>query len=243
MRRNNHLLSKHFASIVLLRIMLSGVYCLIVIIGGFIIGYSWVMMEMLLPLILNQLLISFILYLRSNLAGLHLFKTDSIISVLDRTIMIAICGFLLWRHTFDDPAGIRYFVYAQTLAYAITLVITFIIVIDKAKVKRLAWRWPFFLMILKKSYPFAILVLLTELFTIALTLVMLERMLDNGAEQIRSLRFGIPPTPRCHQYDRLSFRRNLLLPIFARMIKFAPIGRANGAAFFLIAHRSGYHHC
>jgi len=31
------------------------------------------------------------MYLRSNLQGLHLFKTDSIVSVLDRIIMIALC--------------------------------------------------------------------------------------------------------------------------------------------------------
>ena len=214
--QNNHLLSKHFASIVLLRIMLSGVYCIVAIIGGLIIGYSWVMMEMLLPLILNQILISFILYLRSNLAGLHLFKTDSIISVLDRTIMIGICGFLLWRHTFDDPAGIRYFVYAQTCAYALTLIITFFIVIEKAKVKRLAWRWPFFLMILKQSYPYAILVLLMTFYN-RIDTVMLERMLDNGAEQAGVYASAYRLLDATNMIAFLF--AGLLLPIFARMIK------------------------
>ena len=139
--QNNHLLNKHFASIVVLRMVLAVVFLFVTFIGGIIIGYSWDMLKMLLVLIFNQALISFILYLRSNLAGLHLFKTDSIVSVLDRTIMIAICGFLLWGHMDDNSFDIRWFILAQTIAYLITAIITLVIVLDKAKPKRLAWRW------------------------------------------------------------------------------------------------------
>src|SRR5438105_13033110 len=122
--QNNHLLQKHFASLVLLRILLAVLYCVITVIAGMILGYTWDMFKMLLVLILNQVLISFILYLRSNLAGLHLFKTDSLISVLDRTIMISICGFLLWGHVHDHTFDIRWFSYAQTVAYLITALVT-----------------------------------------------------------------------------------------------------------------------
>src|SRR6185369_8644458 len=82
----------------------------------------------------------------------------------------------------DDPAGIRWFVYAQTFAYLLTAIITFVIVIDKAKIKRLAWRPAFFLMILKKSYPYAVLVLLMTFYN-RIDTVMLERMLPDGAVQ------------------------------------------------------------
>src|SRR5690349_13405381 len=58
--QNNHLLSKHFASIVVLRMMLAIVFVVITMIGGIIIGYSWDMLKMLLVLIFNQALISFI---------------------------------------------------------------------------------------------------------------------------------------------------------------------------------------
>src|ERR1041384_6446482 len=61
--QNNHLLSKHFASIVMLRILLAGSFAVITLGVGLIIGYTWIMMEMLIVLTLNQVLISFILYL------------------------------------------------------------------------------------------------------------------------------------------------------------------------------------
>src|SRR5204863_5065983 len=95
-----------------------------------------------------------------NLSGLHLFKTDSFISVVDRLIMIVICGFLLIGHMDNHTFDIRWFVYAQTAAYLITAFLTLMIVIDKASLKKLTWKLSFFLIILKNSYPYAVLVLL-----------------------------------------------------------------------------------
>jgi O-antigen/teichoic acid export membrane protein len=232
--QNNHMLGKHFASIVALRIMLAIFFCIITVLSGLVIGYTWEMMEMLLVLILNQALISFILYLRSNLAGLHLFKTDSFISILDRTIMIAMCGFLLHGHMRDltgtpvalipgGPQGsfdIRWFIYAQTIGYLITAIITFVIVIDKAKIKKLVWRWPFFLMILKKSYPFAVLVLLMTFYN-RIDTVMLERMLDDG-NGYGAVQSGIYASAYrlLDATNMIAFLfAGLLLPIFSRMIK------------------------
>jgi O-antigen/teichoic acid export membrane protein len=95
--QNRQLLDKHLSGIIMLRMALAVVYILVSLIGSLILGYEVVQLKMLVILLLNQVLVSFILYLRSNLAGLHMFKTDSVISVLDRTIMIAICSFLLWE--------------------------------------------------------------------------------------------------------------------------------------------------
>jgi O-antigen/teichoic acid export membrane protein len=214
--QNNHLLQKHFASLVLLRVLLAGLYFIITLVAGYFVGYTWDMFKMLLVLILNQVLISFILYLRSNLAGLHLFKTDSIVSVLDRTIMIAICGFLLWGHVHDHSFDIRWFIYAQTAAYLITAVVTFVIVIDKAKVTRLSWQWPFFMMIMKKSYPYALLVLMMTFYN-RIDQVMLERMLDDGAVQTGIYAAAYRLLDATNMIAFLF--AGLLLPIFSRMIK------------------------
>lgn len=216
--QNNHLLSKHFASIVILRLLLSSVFTLITLLGGLLIGYTADMMKMLIAVIFNQILISFIMYLRSNLAGMHLFKTDSIISVLDRLIMIVICGFLLLSHSRGGEFQIQWFVYAQTAAYIITTIITLFIVIDKAKVRRFHWRWPFFLMILKKSYPYAVLVLLMTFYN-RIDGVMLERLLP--------FRVGAHEAGVYASAYRLLDAANmiaflfagLLLPMFSRMIK------------------------
>ena len=216
--QNNHLLSKHFASIVLLRILLTVIFTIVTLVAGLVIQYTPDMMKMLVAVIFNQILISFIMYLRSNLAGLHLFKTDSIISVLDRLIMIAICAGLLWKYSTPGSFQIKWFVYAQTAAYLITMGITLFIVIGKAKVRKFTWRWPFFVMILKKSYPYAVLVLLMTFYN-RIDSVMIERLLPFrvGANEAGIYASAYRLLDSANMIALLF--AGLLLPIFARMIK------------------------
>jgi O-antigen/teichoic acid export membrane protein len=217
--QHQYLLNKHLSSILALRILLAVVFCVITMTLGWIIGYTADMLKMLLALIFNQALISFILYLRSNVSGLHLFRTDSFISVTDRLIMIVICGFLLIMHnSYGIPFDIRWFIYAQTAGYLVTAIITLFIVIDKAKLKKLTWRYSFFLMILKKSYPYAVLVLLMTFYN-RIDTVMLERMfpLHEGARlagiYASAYRF-------LDAANMIAFLfAGLLLPMFARMLK------------------------
>jgi len=116
---NNHLLRKHLSSIIVLKLILGCIYLLLTVICAFIIRYDKMQIMLLLILAFNQFLITFILYLRSNLSGLHLFKIDSFISVLDRSIMIVVCAILLWGNL-PIEFSIRWYVFAQTFAYSIT---------------------------------------------------------------------------------------------------------------------------
>ena len=96
--QNSHLLSKHFSSLLSLKFALGVLYLALTMICALVVGYDSRYLKLLIILAINQFLISFILYLRSNLQGLHLFKTDSIVSILDRLIMIGLCVvlFLNW---------------------------------------------------------------------------------------------------------------------------------------------------
>ncbi|HVA99238.1 MAG TPA: oligosaccharide flippase family protein [Bacteroidia bacterium] len=215
--QNNHLLNKHFSSLVILKIILACVYMTATLLCGLLIGYDVRLMKLLFILGVNQFLISFILYLRSNLAGLHLFKTDSVISVLDRIIMISICSALLWGHFFPIKMDIMVFVYAQTTGYFLTALITFIIVMKKAQFLKLKWHFAFFIMILKQSYPFAVLVLLMSFYN-RIDTVMLERLLPDGAFQsgVYAQAFRLLDAA-----NMIAFLfAGLLLPIFSRMIKY-----------------------
>ena len=110
--QNHQLLSKSLSNIVGLKLLLAILYAIVTIVVGFFIGYEGRQFQLLLFLILNQFIASFILYLRSNLSGLHYFKTDSFISVLDRALMIIICGILLWGGVTETDFKIEWFVYA-----------------------------------------------------------------------------------------------------------------------------------
>lgn len=153
------LIGKHLSSILVIKVLLLGMYLMVTFGVGMIMGYGSEEFQLLAWLTLCQFLNSLILYLRSNFEGLLLFKWDSLFSVLDRVLMILICGCLLWS-PLREEFNIYWFVYAQVIAYSLTAILAFIVIARKARFHRLRWNWRFFLVILRKSAPFALLVLL-----------------------------------------------------------------------------------
>lgn len=214
--QNHQLLSKSLSNIVGLKLLLAILYAIVTIVVGFFIGYEGRQFQLLLFLILNQFIASFILYLRSNLSGLHYFKTDSFISVLDRALMIIICGILLWGGVTETDFKIEWFVYAQTVAYVSTMLITLVIVYNKAELLGLNFDKTYFIATLKKSYPYALLALLM-VFYYRVDSVMLERMLPDGKEQAGIYAQGFRILDAAAMFAFLF--AVLLLPIFSRMIK------------------------
>jgi O-antigen/teichoic acid export membrane protein len=216
--QNQHLLKKHFSGIILLKFLLATLYFTIIFIAALIIGYDAEQLKFLIWIGLNNFLLSFILYLRSNISGLMMFRTDSIISVLDRVLMIIICGILLWGPFDGGVFRIEWFVYAQTAAYILTLLFALVIVIKKSAFKRPNWNTPFFVMILKKSFPFAILVLLMTIYN-RVDSVFIERLLQGevGFRQSGIFAMGYRLLDAANQLAMLF--GVLLLPIFSRMIK------------------------
>lgn len=222
--QNNHLLTKHFSALFTLKMVLAFAYMVLIIIGGFLIGYDARLMKLLLVVGFNMFLIFFINYMRSNLAGLHLFKTDSFVSVLDRLILITLCIFMLKMGVFRRPDGIMYFVYAQTFSYLTSAVTAFIIVLRKTHSFRIFWNLPFSLMILKKSLPFAILSLLMSFYN-RIDTVMIERILPSkvGDPLSGDVQSGIYAQAfrLLDSANMIAFlTAGMLLPIFSRMLKY-----------------------
>jgi len=214
--QHKHLLHKHFSGIVVLKFMLSILYFVLVMSFAFLVGYNKSQVYLLVLLCVNQFLASFILYFRSNITGLQLFKTDSIISVLDRLLMLMICSLLIWGNLIESAFRIEWFVYAQTFSYGFTFVIAAVIVIKKAGFRKPKWNFPFYLVILKKSAPFALLILLTFLYY-RVDGIMLERLLPFGAFEAGVYAAGF------RLLDAASMMAYLfpviLLPTFSRMLK------------------------
>lgn len=216
--QNNHLLNKHFSGITVLRFLLAILYACIVFTVALIIGYDGRQLYFLLFLVINQFLISFILYLRSNISGLMLFRTDSIISVLDRLLMIFICAVLIWGNITEQSFRIIWFVYAQTFSYLITAFVALVIVIRKAAFTKLCWNTAFFKLIIKQSFPFALLVLLMSFYN-RIDSVMLERLLPDF-ESIHQVDIYAKAYRWLDAVNMVAYLFSVLLvPIFAKLIK------------------------
>ncbi|RLD55832.1 MAG: hypothetical protein DRJ01_16105 [Bacteroidetes bacterium] len=214
--QNNQLLSKHLSNIVVLKFLLGIFYLIISVAIAFLWGYNIEQMKLLFVLAFNQFLLSFILYLRSNISGLHFFKTDSLMSVLDRSLMIIICSVLLWGNVTKTPFKIEWFIYAQTASYTITAIVAFLIVLSKAEYIKLKFNWKFLTIILRQSFPYALLVLLMSFYT-RFDGVLLERLLTDGGKQAGIYAQAFRILDAASMFSLLF--AGLLLPMFAKMIK------------------------
>ena len=152
------LIQKHLSGILSIKLLLLAFYLVVTFSVGAVMGYTSRQFYLLLWICINQFLNSLIVYLRSNFEGLLLFKWDSVISILDRVLMIVICGALLFFHRSHFP--IEWFVYAQTAAYLVTLATALMVTVRRVGLRRLRVSRPFTLAILRQSAPFALLVLL-----------------------------------------------------------------------------------
>ncbi len=216
--QNNHLLSKYFSSIIIVRFIFSVLYMAIILGVGILMKYDVRHMHLLLIIGINQIFLSLILYLRSNISALLHFKTDSFLSVLDRLLMIIICSVLLWGGVTNQEFRISWFVYAQTAAYFITALTALLLLLPKMNFKKLNWNPAFFIVIIKQSLPYASLILLMGMYS-RIDTVLIERMLPKNGE----LQSGIYASA----FRLLDVANNmsgylfavLLLPIFAKMIK------------------------
>lgn len=213
--QNSHLLSKHFSKMLSLKFALGVFYMLISLcVGFFILGFHF---KLLFILCFNCFVLSFTLFLRSNLQALHLFRLDSILSVLDRVIQIGILVLML-LHLFGLQMNVMNFVYAQTIGYVLTSLICFVVVLNKTHTFKLNWDLAFNRMILKKSLPYAVLFLLMTFYN-RFDSVMIEKMLggDLGKQQSGIYAKSFRLLDAANQIATLFSIQ--LIPLFSRMLK------------------------
>ncbi|MCF8277285.1 MAG: polysaccharide biosynthesis C-terminal domain-containing protein [Flavobacteriales bacterium] len=214
--QHEHLLGKYFPRIVALRLILAVFYLIICLTVGLTMGYSHHQLMMLLLLCFNQFLLSSILFLRSNIAGMQLFKMDSLVSIMDRLLMILTCGWVLFFMQRSSPFRIEWFVYMQTFAYGSTMLFALAVVIKRGGPFMMKWNSAMLALILKQSLPFALLILLMSIYG-RVDSVLLERMLPDGKEQtgVYAQAFRLLDASNMIAY----LFAVLLLPMFSRMLK------------------------
>ncbi len=215
--QHQYLFPKYFPNIFSLKIILSAVYFVVAMTGAFALGYAQKYFSLLIFMVINQILVSLTLYLRTNISGMAMYRWDSFASVMDKLLLIVFCSLLLWANPFADGIfRIQDFVYAQTLAYSLSAI--FALSILRPHLPKFSFRLRpiFWRLILKQSYPFALVVFLMTLYT-RIDSVMLEKLLPDGNFQA-----GIYAA--CYRLldaaNMLGFLfAGLLLPMFARMLK------------------------
>ncbi len=211
--QHRFLLSKYFPSILLLKGLLGILYFIIICLVAWLSGYEPSVFPLLLPIAFNQMLTSLLLYFRSNISGLAMYRTDSLISILDKLLLIILCSIL-----FQLSAGfkIQWFVYAQTTSLSITVLVAFFCFRNKLEKLRFRINWAFLWMILKKSSPYALSVMLMGAYS-RFDGFLVERLLPDGKLEADVYASAYRLLDASNMIGFLF--AGLLLPMFARLLK------------------------
>lgn len=169
----------NFWSIIGAKTILTVAFFSIAAIVGLLIGFTSTDFLIFGLLALNQTLLSFNTYLRSNISAIHQFKMDGILSVVDRLFVVLSLGAIIWTSLFPMQLTLYTFILAQTAGLFLTFILSWLannrylgkaeFHFDKTKILKL----------LKKSLPYATIIALMTLYT-RLDSVLVLKLLPNG---------------------------------------------------------------
>lgn len=165
-----------FSSMLWTRILLSIIYGAIVFGVAIALGYGKAQIHLLLSVMSILALSSMLTFLRSSVAALHYFRLDGLLAVIDRLLMILVCGALLILPNYAQVFKIEWFVWSQIVCYGIAVLVAFfaLVKISPAKI-HFSFRPQIIKRVIKESAPFALLVFLMSIYMRADS-VMIERL-------------------------------------------------------------------
>ncbi len=180
------LVSKYLPQFLFFKLGLGFLFLLISLSTAYFLGYLSVeIWDLTFLLLLNQILLSMIIFLRSFVSGSGFYRIDSLFSVLDKLLLIIIMSILLYT-PFKIYLELRYFILSQSLSLLVTLISTlFFLGKTGILVKLRAPQWAVLLLIIKKSGPYALAVLLMTVYS-RLDAVMIEQILAGKEGKIQT---------------------------------------------------------
>jgi len=145
-----------------------------------------------------------------------MYRTDSIMTIVERVLLIIICSILLWANPFSTSFQIEWFIYAQTGSLFIAAVIGFSIVYQQLHSFRLQFNTSILWELLKKSAPFALVIFLMTIYT-RVDFVMIERLLPEGKKAAGVYASAYRLLDAVNIIGLLF--SGLLLPMFSKLLK------------------------
>jgi O-antigen/teichoic acid export membrane protein len=214
--RNKNRLGEYLYNIMWLKVGLAFIYFVLTFLFAWASGLDAHQLNLLAYLAINQILLSFVLYFRSNVAALQWFKLDAFLSVLDRVLTIVFCLILLYVSPFNEQFNLLYFIYAQTAALLLTAIVSFLILVGQSTTTHRRWSWRYTQKILLRSAPFALLALFMGIYY-RIDAVMIERLLPDGKVQAGIYAASFRMLDAVNMFGYLF--ATLLLPMFSKMLR------------------------
>lgn len=210
-----HLIRQYSHQLFTFRVVLAGIYTLLTIVlflvAGLPLQYWW----LLGLLIIHQISINTVNYVRAYTGGLLRFNLDAILSVIERLVYLCLGVMLLYTHLVE-PVTLRWFVAIFIASSTLSLVCAGFVYVSVVDFPRWKWNPVFFKAIFKQSFPFALLVILMMLNS-RLDAVLLNLLHPHGDREAGNYIQGFRLLDACWMFGILF--GGLLLPIFSRLLK------------------------
>ena len=200
-------------NIIGLKILLMILYLIAAFGVGSLLGYNRLEFNLLLIICILQIITSFNQYLRSIVSSLQKFKWDGVFMVLDRVVIISICSVLIWGVISDWELTINRFVYAQLMGVSLVTILLVVFLRKQLSKISISFQFQRIVPILKKSWPFALLIMLMGLYNY-MDSVMLKLIIGDEEAGVYALGYRL-------FYALLMFAQifsGVLLPFFSKNI-------------------------
>ncbi|MBK9016033.1 MAG: oligosaccharide flippase family protein [Saprospiraceae bacterium] len=115
--RHPQLIGKYFPNILVVKTLLTVMYLVLVFLAALVRGFEPAIFHLIFFIALNHVFISMVAFLRSNISGLGMYRTDSLVSTLDKLLLIGACSVLLWSPFWEGKFRIEWFIHAQNLTW------------------------------------------------------------------------------------------------------------------------------
>ncbi len=210
-----YMIRKYSHQLFTMRMVLAGVYVLWTVTLYFIIGFPINYWWMLVLLIIHQISINTVNYVRAYTGGLMKFELDAVLSVVERLVYL-LFGLLLLYTTLVRPISLGWFVGIFVASSFISFLFAGFVYVSLVEFPRWKWNTTFFTAIFKQSFPYALLVILMMLNS-RLDTVFIKLMHPDGATQVSYYVQGFRLLDACWMFGILF--GGILLPIFSRLLR------------------------
>ena len=213
--QDHGLLKRDAGRFLVLKILFSLAFFMVIWIAAWISGDYADHKVVLNLLAVNQILLSFLLFLRAILTGLGKYQHDSFMSVIDRVLMVIMALPVFFSSYFSEWKNIEAFIAIHTVAYALSLLICLLMIGKPVFDIKIKLSFKGFGTIMRQTFPFALFTGLMLLY-ISADFIMIERLLPDGFEQAGLYRKGYRFLQAASMFALLF--GNLLLPIFSTIV-------------------------
>ncbi len=197
-----------------LKIILAGLFLSCIIISHLVLGDR--SFGMLFLISLNFILASLFILMRSSISATGAYRTDSIISSMDKIILLVLLVVILWGINLKDTFTIWWFISCQVFSSFAALVIAFFIFSKKLGSVKIRISKKRFRKILKSCLPYTILIFLMTAYT-KMDGVMIGRLLPEGSGEAGIYGAGFRFFDAANMVGVLA--AGILLPMYAKNIQ------------------------